>query len=106
MRQPAFVFLATCLAALTLVAQQTPDSSALRIGALSASMDSLHELSDSIEALSRTVSPAVVQVFSTGYGFGEEEGEAGAATSTGLVTRQRSSGSGVVLSADGYIITN
>ena len=106
MRQPAFVFLATSLTAFTVAAQQPPESPALRIGALSASMDSLRELSSSIEALSRTVSPAVVQVFSTGYGFGEEEGEGGAATSAGLVTRQRSSGSGVVLSADGYIITN
>jgi serine protease Do len=102
MRQPALVFLATSLAALTLAAQQP----AVRIGALSASKDSLRELSDSIEALSRTVSPAVVQVFSTGYALGDEEGEAGASTSTGLVTRQRSSGSGVVLSADGYIVTN
>jgi serine protease Do len=106
MRQPAFVLLATSLTVFTLAGQQAAESPSLRIGALSASMDSLHELSDSIEALSRTVSPAVVQVFSTGYGFGEEEGEAGAATSAGLVTRQRSSGSGVVLSPDGYIITN
>jgi serine protease Do len=94
MRQRAFVFLATCFAAFTVVAQPP------------ASKDSLRELSDSIETLSRTVSPAVVQVFSTGYTLGDEEGEAGAATSAGLVTRQRSSGSGVVLSADGYIVTN
>jgi serine protease Do len=106
MRQPAFVFLATCLAALTLAAQQAAESPAVHIAALSASKDSLRDLSDSIEALSLTVSPAVVQVFSTGYTLGEEDGEAGTATSTGLVTRQRSSGSGVVLSADGYIITN
>ena len=98
MRQPSFVFLATSLAAFTLAAQQRTESPAPK--------DSLHELSDSIEALSRTVSPAVVQVFSTGYTLGDEEGEAGAATSAGLVTRQRSSGSGVVLSADGYIVTN
>src|ERR1700733_2757690 len=104
MGQPAFVFLATSLTALTLAAQQPAESPALQIGALSASKDSLHELSDSIEALSRTVSLAVVQVFSTGYAVGEEEGEAGAAATAGLVTRQRSSGSGVVLSADGYIV--
>jgi serine protease Do len=102
MRQPAFVFLATSLAALTLAAQQPGG----HIAALSASKDSLRDLSDSIEALSRTVSPAVVQVFSTGYALGDEDGEAGNATSTGLVTRQRSSGSGVVLSTDGYIVTN
>jgi serine protease Do len=105
MRQPAFVFLATSLSAVTLAGQQPAQSPGFRVGALSASKDSLHELSDSIETLSRTVSPAVVQVFSTGYALGEEEG-GGAATSAGLVTKQRSSGSGVVLSADGYIVTN
>jgi serine protease Do len=45
-------------------------------------------------------------VFSTGYALGEEDGEAGAAATAGLVTKQRSSGSGVVLSPDGYIVTN
>lgn len=106
MRQPAFALLSTFLAALTLAAQQPAESPAIHIAALSASKDSLHDLSDSIEALSRTVSLAVVQVFSTGYALGEEDGEPGAAATAGLVTKQRSSGSGVVLSSDGYIVTN
>jgi serine protease Do len=77
-----------------------------RIAALAASRDSLHALSDSIENLSRTVSRAVVQVFSTGYSLADDETETGDTATAGLVTRQRSSGSGVVLSPDGFIITN
>src|SRR5579863_3004976 len=77
-----------------------------RVAALSASKDSLHQLSDSIEALSQTVSPAVVEVFSTSYAVAEEEAEGGNTATAGLVTKQRSSGSGVILSVDGYIVTN
>jgi len=68
-------------------------------------VDSLHTFSDSVEQLSHKVNRAVVQVFSTGYAISDEE-EPGAATTAGLVTKQRSSGSGVILSGDGYIITN
>jgi serine protease Do len=108
MRHTVRVLLAIPLAALTLAAQQPAESSpaaAARVAALSAAKDSLHALSDSIEALSHTVSLAVVQVFSTGYTLSDEE-EPGDATTAGLVTKQRSSGSGIVLSADGYIVTN
>jgi serine protease Do len=84
----------------TLAAQQTNS----RITALS--RDSLHQLSDSVEALSHKVSLAVVQVFSTGYALAEEDAEGGDGTTAGLVTKQRSSGSGVILSGDGYILTN
>ena len=68
-------------------------------------VDSLHQFSDSVEELSHKVNRAVVQVFSTGYAISDDE-EQGSATTAGLVTKQRSSGSGVILSGDGYIITN
>jgi len=66
-------------------------------------VDSLHELSTKLEGLSRRVSRSLVQIFSTGYVLGGE-GEAG--TNAAVVTRQRATGSGVILSADGYIVTN
>ena len=65
--------------------------------------DSLHELSARLEGLSRRVSRSLVQIFSTGYVLG---GEGDAGTNTAVVTRQRATGSGVILSADGYIVTN
>ncbi len=65
--------------------------------------DPLHELSGRLEGLSRRVSRSLVQIFSTGYVLGGE-GEPG--TNAAVVTRQRATGSGVILSADGYIVTN
>jgi serine protease Do len=105
MRQTALILPALLLAAVALAAQQRPEQPAIRASALSASKDYLHDLSDSIEALSHAVSPAVVQVFSTGYTL-TDDGDPGGATTAGLVTKERSSGSGVVVSPDGYIITN
>ncbi|MBA0085701.1 MAG: trypsin-like peptidase domain-containing protein [Acidobacteria bacterium Pan2503] len=60
-------------------------------------------MSVELERLSRRVSRAVVQIFSTGYARSEE---ADGGTNTAVVTRQRATGSGVILSADGYIVTN
>jgi serine protease Do len=63
---------------------------------------SLGEFSQSLETLAGHVRPAVVQIISTGYGRVEGTGQGAAAP----VSRQRSTGSGVILSPDGYIITN
>jgi serine protease Do len=101
--------LLTILAVLPPVAAQEPASKqAARVAAAAASGDSLRNLSDSIEALAHRVNRAVVEVFSTGYALADEEQDSGATTTglAGLVTKQRSSGSGVVVSADGYIVTN
>ena len=65
---------------------------------------SLREFSLSLERLTESVRPAVVQVFTTGYAPLSEENSEG--TPTSLLNRQRATGSGVLLSADGYIVTN
>lgn len=65
-------------------------------------MDPLRQLNSSLQALAAKVSPAVVQVLVTGYGT--VEGQNG--SNTALIARQRSLGSGVIVSADGYIMTN
>lgn len=62
---------------------------------------SLRDLSGSLEAVAARVGPTVVQIRVTAYG--PVQGGAGAAS---LLGTQRSTGSGVILSADGYIITN
>ena len=65
----------------------------------------LRELNASVEDLAARVSISVVQVLVTGYGPVEEGGRGGG--ETGLVIgRQRSIGSGAIIDADGYIITN
>ncbi len=64
----------------------------------------LRELSASFEDLAQRVRPAVVQIFSTGYAAAEDSKDA--TDTAGLLTRQTSTGSGVILSPDGYIVTN
>jgi serine protease Do len=66
-------------------------------------LDSLHELSAQLEALSHRVSLSVVQIFSTGYVLNDDR-ESG--SNAAIISRQHASGSGVVVSADGYIVTN
>jgi len=64
---------------------------------------SLSELSVKFEDLVNRIRPSVVQIFSTGY-VTAEDGESGNAAA--LLSKQRSTGSGILLSADGYIVTN
>jgi serine protease Do len=59
----------------------------------------LSELSVALEGLSEKVSPGVVQILSTGYAT------VGAGTG-GVLTKQRATGSGVILDPSGYIVTN
>jgi serine protease Do len=62
----------------------------------------LGELSRSLEDLAERVSPCVVQIFVTGYAPPDEQQERG----TGEPAIEQSSGSGVVVDADGLIMTN
>ena len=62
----------------------------------------LIELSNSLESLSQRVSPAVVQIFATGYGPPAKHSSA----ASGLISKRRAVGSGVILDPDGYIVTN
>ncbi len=64
-------------------------------------LDRLGDISDSLEALARRVNPAVVQILTTRVSVGQ-----GLVPSANLVSEQRSGGSGVVLTEDGYIVTN
>jgi serine protease Do len=62
----------------------------------------LRNLSYSLETVAAKVGPTVVQIRVTAYGP-----VPGSATGTGaLLGSQRSTGSGVILSADGFIVTN
>jgi serine protease Do len=64
----------------------------------------LRDLSESLQQLSRHVRTSVVQIFSTGYAALED---ADSSTNTAaLLNKQHSTGSGVIVSADGYIVTN
>ena len=76
-----------------LAAQQTADSS---------SHDPLEELNRSIQRVVAKVSPATVQIEVVGYSpHGDEE-----KADNRLLAKTESEGSGVIIAADGYIITN
>jgi serine protease Do len=62
----------------------------------------LGNLSRSLEAVVAKIGPTVVQIRTTAYG----PVTGGANATEALLGTQRSTGSGVVLSADGYIVTN
>ena len=61
----------------------------------------LAEISESFEALAERINPAVVSIFAIGYSVGQ-----GITSSRELIAESRSRGSGVILTEDGYIVTN
>src|ERR1700756_2202409 len=65
-------------------------------------LDPLHQVSASLEALSNRVSRGVVQIFSTGYKPDSERDHRNA----DLLSRGVTSGSGIILASDGWIVTN
>lgn len=62
----------------------------------------LQELSGSIRELTRRVAPGVVEVIVVGYSTSDDAGGQAA----NQISRQRSSGSGVIVDPSGYIMTN
>lgn len=64
------------------------------------SLAGLETMSESFEKLAELVSPAVVQILATGYVPGD------ASSTSSLLSKQRGSGSGVLINSDGYIVTN
>src|ERR1700722_12925106 len=65
-------------------------------------LDPLHQVSASLEALSKRVSLGVVQIFSTGYKADSDREH----RNTDLLSRGLTSGSGILLASDGWIVTN
>src|SRR6516165_7539173 len=64
--------------------------------------DPLHVFSESIQSLTAKVTKSVVQIVATGYGLKTEK----QASDTALFEPQEAIGAGVILSSDGYIVTN
>src|SRR5213594_3236606 len=62
----------------------------------------LGPFSESLQDLSSRISPSVVHIVGTGFSFESDEGHAGVS----VLSKQRNTGSGVVVSEDGYIVTN
>ncbi len=69
-----------------------------------ATQDELARVNEAVDALTKKVWPSVVQILVNSYGAREAEGKGGEASV--VVGRQRSVGSGFVIDAEGYILTN
>jgi serine protease Do len=65
--------------------------------------DELRRLNESVDALIKKVAPSVVQILVTGYGPLEDSSRGNAGV---IIGRQKAIGSGFVVDASGYIITN
>lgn len=65
-------------------------------------LNAMESLSASLEGLSERVNRAVVKIVTTGFGISDETDSGNAS----MLTRQRATGSGVILTGDGYIVTN
>jgi serine protease Do len=77
-------------------------SAQTKYAAVGDGVDPLQQLSTSMELLSKRVSPSVVQIFSTGYNLDSDRER----NNTNLFSRRSSSGSGIIIASDGWIVTN
>src|SRR5579863_2493317 len=99
----SLLLLLTTITVVSLAQDKKPEPDAAPAAEVKPPTVSLGELCVSLESLVNRVRPAVVQIFSTGYVTAEET-ESG--NTAALLSTQRSTGSGIVLSDDGYIVTN
>ena len=65
--------------------------------------DALARYNEAVDALTKKLWPSVVQILVTGYGARDDDGRA---ETSAVISRQRSVGSGFVIDAEGYIMTN
>jgi len=102
-RRVIFGFAVLCLAMMPILcAAQSEQPTRSAEAAKLLKNDPLHVFSQSVQQLSSIVTKSVVQIVTTGFGLttGEEK------TDTAYLEAQRGIGAGVVLSPDGYIVTN
>ncbi len=83
-------------------AQQSAAPAAPEKPGENARKDLLSQFNDSLQELTARVTPSIVQVQVTGYRATDEKNP----DQAGVIGRQRSLGSGVIVDPDGYIITN
>jgi serine protease Do len=62
----------------------------------------LEQLSSSLQSVAKQVEPSVVRILNSAYAIAGDSDRSGGA----VVSQQRSSGSGILISSDGYIVTN
>jgi serine protease Do len=91
-----------CCAVASLFAAPAASAQSAAAAQTRATSPALADLSRSLQDLAAKVTPAVVQIFVTGYTAPDEDNQ----TAAGEPALERTSGSGVIVDAEGYIVTN
>jgi len=101
---PVIFCLGVLIASSPLAAQSSKAASPVQAKRpiLDNNFDQLHQVSASLQSLSKRVSPSVVQIFSTGYKADSDRDH----RNTTLLSRGLTSGSGIIIASDGWIVTN
>src|SRR3984893_1680445 len=81
---------------------KTSTSGPAKHAIVDSSVDPLQQISKSMQALSKRVSPSVVQIFSTAYSPESDREH----RNTDLLSRGLISGSGIIIASDGWVVTN
>ncbi len=100
--RPLLIAILFFSATTALLAQDSPSIQAPEKPGENARKDLLSQFNDSLQELTARVTPSIVQVQVTGYRATDEKNP----DQAGVIGRQRSLGSGVIVDSDGYIITN
>jgi serine protease Do len=98
----AILLLTVCCMDLSLEASSKKSQAATPGSTRAPNTNSLEQLSSSLQDIAKRVEPSVVQILNSAYAFGNDDDSSGGA----VVSQQRSSGSGILVSSDGYIVTN
>ena len=99
---PVLAALLVVLSLVTPAFAQTEQPTRSAEAAKALQSDPLHVFSQSVQALSATVTRSVVQVRTSGFGLSDKGDKA----DTAYLAPQHGIGAGVILSGDGYIVTN
>jgi serine protease Do len=97
---PTFLVVLTVAPMYGVVQTEQPNRSAEAAQVLKS--DPLHVISESVQALSASVTKSVVQVLTSGYALSNENQK----TDTAYLAPEHGIGAGVILSPDGLIVTN
>jgi serine protease Do len=98
----SILMLAACCTLLTLGASAQKARAAGSGSDQTSAANPLEQLSFSLQSVARQVEPSVVRILNFAYAIAGDSDRSGGA----VVSQQRSSGSGILISADGYIVTN
>ncbi|HWX54533.1 MAG TPA: trypsin-like peptidase domain-containing protein [Verrucomicrobiae bacterium] len=102
MKKFSLLLLTVCCACLIPDASSQRSRPTIPGPARTSTANPLEQLSSSLQSIAGEVKPAVVRILNFAYAIEDDRAHSGGA----VVSQQRSSGSGILISSDGYIVTN